>query len=231
MPIQSDFVSVPEAAQRLGVHPSRVRAMVRAGQLEAEKVAGRWLIHRTSLDRRQDADIVEGRPYSAPNAWALLCLSEGRPVHWIDPSALSRLRAKLRSHGLLALAPRLRTRAQRLSFRAHPSALERLPREPGVVKSGVSAASEAGMDIQADDELEAYVSASQVDALVSRYHLEPSERPNLVLHVVADDLPFAWEHCVGRACIAIDLLESDDPRSRRAAKELLERLDFPSGTS
>ena len=95
------------------------------------------------------------------------------------------------------------------------------------MKSGVSAASEAGIDIQAGEELEAYVSAARVDALASRYHLEPSDRPNLVLHVVGDGLPFAWENCVGRACIAIDLLESDDPRSRRAARELLERLEFP----
>ncbi len=98
------------------------------------------------------------------------------------------------------------------------------------MKSGVSAASEAGIDIQAGDELEAYVSAVRAD-LVSRYHPEPSDRPNLVLHVVADDLPFAWQDCVGRACIAVDLLESHDARSRRAAKELLKRLDFPLRTS
>jgi len=201
--------------------------MARAQQLEADKIAGRWLIHRASLDRRQDADIVDGRPYSAANAWALLCLSDGLPVDWVSPSALSRLRSKLRSHGLLALAPRLRARAHRLSFRAHPSALQRIAQEPEVVKSGVSAAFEAGSDIQAAEELEAYVSAARVDALASRYHLEPSDRPNLVLHVVGDDLPFAWENCVGRACIAIDLLESDDPRSRRAARELLERLEPP----
>ena len=227
MSVQNDLVSVPEAAKRLSLHPSRVRAMAHARQLEAEKIAGRWLIRRASLERRQDADIVEGRPYSAANAWALLCLSDGRPVDWVGPSALSRLRGKLRSHGLLALAPRLRARAHRLSFRAHPSALQRIAQEPGVVKSGVSAASRAGIDIQAGRELEAYVSAAQADALAAKYHLEPSDRPNLILHVVGDDLPFVWQNCVGRACIAIDLLESDDPRSRRAAMEFLKRLEFP----
>jgi len=227
MSIQSDLVSVSEAAERLNLHPSRVRAMAHAGQLEAEKIAGRWLIHRASLERRRDADIVDGRPYSPANAWALLCLAESRPVDWVSPSALSRLRSKLRSHGLLALAPRLRARARSLSFRAHPSALRRIAKEPGVVKSGVSAAAEAGMDIQAGEELEAYVSDAQADALVANYHLEPSDRPNLLLHVVGDDVPFDWQNCVGRACIAIDLLESGDPRSRRAAMEFLERLNFP----
>lgn len=95
------------------------------------------------------------------------------------------------------------------------------------MRSGVSAASEAGMDIQAGEEFEAYVSDAQLGSLVAKYHLEPSDRPNLLLHVVGNGVPIDWQNFVGQACIAIDLLESNDPRSRRAAKRFLERLEFP----
>lgn len=227
MTAESQFISVPDAASRLELHPSRVRALVHAHELQAERIAGRWLIHRASLERRQHADVVDGRPYNAANAWAILRLVEGQPVDWVSPSGLSRLRSKLRSQDLLALAPRLRSRAHRMSYQAHPAALRRIAAEPEVVKSGISAALQVGIDIQGGEELEAYVSEASADALVTKYHLDSSDRPNLVLHVVDNDVPVAWRGCVGPACIAIDLLESGNPRSRRAAIEFLKRLELP----
>jgi hypothetical protein len=221
----SNLISVVEAASQLNVHPSRVRAMAHAQQLNAEKIAGRWLIDQASIDHRQESVVVNGRPFDSANAWALLSIAAGHSVDWLSPSALSRLRGKLRNRGLSGLAPRLRARAQPMYLRAHPSVLDRIASEPGVVKAGVSAAAASGIDIQSSDELEAYVSRGRVDSIVVKYHLEPSDRPNVVLRVVADDDPFHWQGRVGPAIAAIDLYESRDPRSRRAAKQFLERFD------
>lgn len=221
MPVHHELISVQEAASRLNVHPSRVRAMAQARQLDAEKVADRWLIDPSSLQRRAESVVAQGRPYSPANAWALLCLAEGEPVDWVSPSALSRLRSKLRSRGLLDLAPRLRARADVMRLRAHPSALPRIGEEPDVVKAGISAARDAGLNIQASEELEAYISRSRLNNILKKYHLAESDQPNVLLRVVDDDESFPWQRCIGPAVVAIDLFESHDPRSRRAARQFL----------
>ncbi len=227
----SGFVSAAEAASKLKVHPSRVRAMAQARQLDSKKIAGRWLIDQASLDRRCDSEVVDGRPYSPANAWALLCLADGRQVDWVGPSALSRLRRKLKSYGLFALAPRLRLRAQVMSFWVHPAVFRRLVMEPDVVKAGAGAAAEYGIDIQASDELDIYIPRRRVDDIVAKYQLKPSDRPNIVLRVVEDDQGFDWRRGVGGALVAVDLFESQDPRSRRAAREFLERFDSSASRS
>ena len=74
--------------------------------------------------------------------------------------------------------------------------------------------------------LEAYVKASMVDALIERYALdERAERPNVILRVVADAFwPFAADaKCAPPLVVAVDLLESEDARSRRAGAELAAR--------
>lgn len=219
---RSDLLSVAEAASRLKVHPSRVRAMAQAQQLDAEKIAGRWLIHRPSIERRLDSRIGDGRPYSPANAWALLCLAEGERVDWVSSSVRSRLRRNLRSDGLHALAPRLRSRAEVMKLRGHPSALRRIASEPDVVESGANAAQQHGIDIRPSEELEAYVPRQLVHEIVAKYYLEPSDRPNVLLRVVADDPRFDWRACIGGALVALDLLESDNLRSQRAARQFLE---------
>lgn len=76
-------------------------------------------------------------------------------------------------------------------------------------------------------EFEGYVNDADLADLAVRYGLdEQAERPNVLLHVVVDaSWPFRRGQCwAGRAVVAVDLLESDDPRSQRAGAELLERL-------
>ncbi len=68
-------VPVSEAASLLHVNPSRVRSMIHAGILDAEKVGDRWLIDRASIERRAAAKAPAGRLLSHANAWALLPLA------------------------------------------------------------------------------------------------------------------------------------------------------------
>lgn len=68
------------------------------------------------------------------------------------------------------------------------------------------------------------IRASDLDQLVARFGLDDkAARPNMVLRVVDDAV---WRFRPGqvaaeRAVVAVDLLESDDPRSMRAGADLL----------
>ena len=57
------IISTAEAARRLNVSPSRVRAMIKAKRLKAMKVGHEWLIDPTSLDAVKDRKV--GRPRKA----------------------------------------------------------------------------------------------------------------------------------------------------------------------
>lgn len=54
MPDLSDYLTVQEAAQRLGFHVNHIRRMRRRGDLEAIKVGATWLITKESIQKYQD---------------------------------------------------------------------------------------------------------------------------------------------------------------------------------
>ena len=95
---------------------------------------------------------------------------------------------------------------------------------PGVVRAGVSASAEHGVGLVVGDEFEGYLRAGDLDEFVERFGLDDqSARPNVLLRVVDDA---AWpfrrgQRAAGRAVVAVDLLESDEPRAQRAGAELL----------
>ena len=221
-----DQVPVSVAADVLGVHPSRVRAMIDKGQLVANKLGGRWFVDRRSLEKKRSRAAVMGRPFGPANAWALLHLSQGRRPEWVSRWELSRLRRRLRENGLQQLAPRLRNRASRELLRAHPSILPRLHEDARLVRSGVSAASDHGIDIVESNELEAYVRVLDFERVVEENYLVPSSNPNVILHV-ADGrwLDPSESRVMDPVVSALDLLEADDEKSRRAGREFLRSLN------
>ena len=75
----------------------------------------------------------------------------------------------------------------------------------------------------ASDFLEAYVPAARIAAIINRYGLDPdAERPNVILRIVDEAVwPFApGMDVASRSVVAVDLLEADDERSRRAGAEM-----------
>src|SRR2546430_15610832 len=92
-------IDVPSAAKRLGVHPSRVRALLVSGDLKGRKLGGRWLVDQYASDVRARSASVNGRAFSPSRAWGFLALLSGEEAPWIEPSARSRVRA------LLAVGP------------------------------------------------------------------------------------------------------------------------------
>jgi excisionase family DNA binding protein len=221
-----DLMAPADAAQQLGVSVRRVYHLIASGQLPAERIGRRLLVERGALDAWDKVRSPGGQPFSPQRAWGLLHLADGEPAPWLDPVSRSKLRAILRDRSLRELRGRLGRRAVRQGLRAHPSDLSRLRDEPGVVRSGVSAAREIGLDLLASDVLDAYVPGQRLDALIRRYRLRPSRDPNVIFRRLPA-LDFGWgsRTVAPAAAVAIDLDEDPDPRSQEAADRALSRYD------
>ncbi len=221
--ISADLVPASEAARLLGLTLQRVRALAADGELPAHKLAGRWFVERPAVERRIRDRKLAGRPYSPRKAWGLIALAEGDSPRWLEPSDRSRLRRRLREHRLEEIVPSLARRARRLELRAHLSDLPRIEEEPDVLRSGVSAGRDHGLEIVAPGIFEAYVPAKRLRQLERHYHLRPSSEPNVVLHVVDGPWPFeAGRRVAPRLAVVLDLLEDDDERTRRAGQRALQ---------
>jgi len=68
----SDYFTVADAATEIGVSQARIRAMIGANQLDADKVAGRWLISSDSVRARRNNVRRGGRPILQRNVWELI---------------------------------------------------------------------------------------------------------------------------------------------------------------
>lgn len=221
-----DALPAADAARLLGLSPQRVRALVAEGALPGRKVAGRWFVDRSAVERRVRDPKLSGRPYSPAHAWGVIALADGENAGWLDSSNRSRLRRLLRERDLRDILPSLARRGRRLELRAHASDLSRIEAEPDVVRSGASAASQHRLEIVAPGVLEAYVPARRLAQLQRRYRLKPSADPNLILHAVEDPWPFASDQRVAPKLAALlDLLDDEDDRSRRAALRALKSYE------
>jgi hypothetical protein len=224
-------VSVPslpvsDAAQHLGVSEQRVRAMISAGSIDAEKIAGAWLIPATSLARLAASRRQGGRPLSATSSWALLSLASGEPVEWASSRVRSRMAAALKDHGLDGAFGKLGRRAARYVYEAHVAELPRLAGSADLMLGGVSAAGAHKLGLQGGDELEAYVAASAIEGVARRHGLVVGGEPNVVLRLVADDIwSIVHRRVAPIAVVLTDLAEHSDARARRVAYDRADRLD------
>ena len=218
-------LGVAEAAAELGVSERRVRQMLGDGQLRGQHVGRAWIIERHALEEVRENRPEVGRPWHAQKAWAFLLLAEGRDVAL---SAVDRSRVSRRVEaGVEQNLGRLRARAQKHSFYAHPSVLEQLIRHPDIVRSGISAIDEYSIDLIAQQVVEGYIRQSDVGGLIEQVALdESSDRPNVILRVVRDDAwPFDAHQAVApKVVVAVDLLDANDERSQRAGRALLAKL-------
>jgi hypothetical protein len=222
-----DALSVPEAAQVLRVDPSRVRALLADGQLDGQKVGGRWLVAGPSLRERERGPHEPGRRLRPANAWAVLALASNEDAPWVSKHERRRLARLLAARGLAGLVGRLgeRSRVERLF--AHPGVLGSLQRARNVVPAGAQAAREQGERLVSGHEADLYVSERGRAALVRRFALEPSDEPNAIIRVLPDGLwPFS-DRRMPLAAVAVDLAELPDARARRIGRALIDRLDSP----
>ncbi len=218
-------LSTAQAAQELSVNSRRVRQLVDAGRLDAQKIGGRLLVDRGSVRRLRDAHREPGRALAPKNAWGLLRLASGEPLRGVDAKSRSRIERYLDDSGDVArVAHRLSRRGEAHFLRGHPRDVAAIASDDRLVLSGASATDHHGFDLVAPGGVEAYVGPALFDDIRRRFFLEPdSVAPNVILRVVS---PAVWNEISGEryapaAAAAIDLLESRNERSRRAGREYL----------
>ena len=238
-------LSVAEAARRLGVHRTRVYALLDTGDLvavpaaAADGEAGPVRIDRASVERWQAAGGVRGGPLTPRNAWALIGLASGdqafaeRCLGLLEhPEELSRTRARLSKQGLEDLAPRLRRRATLVMRRLPWPLRHALEQDPTLVRTGSSAAAAYGWaerlsGSQPDSSwvLDAYLPLAAFSALqeqVNQLDVEDAEdaaagSEPVLLRVVDEPWPFPPHYLLA----ALDLLDYPDLVARRLGSELL----------
>lgn len=221
------MLSVSEVAESLSVSPRRVRQLIESERLEARRFSGVWMIEEAEIADFSRQPRPVGRRWSAAAAWAVLGEANRCVEHDLDGYQRSRAKARLRECGLLDLAPRLAARARKERYFVHPSVVSRLRNESQLVLAGASAAPQVGADLLPGDEVDAYIRESNLQSVVKRYALSSrAENKNVVLRSVDDVCwPFAEnERVASPAIVAVDLLESRDERSRRAAAALIRSL-------
>jgi excisionase family DNA binding protein len=216
-------LTVAEAAERLGMSERAVTQLASSGALEAVKRGSVWWIDADAVARRAREARAAGRPLSPAVAWAVILLASNDPrwralgQHGHQPR---RTREWLRSHELSEEAFRLARRARREAFDAHPSELSRVVARPDVMRTGISAAAEVGLH-GGREEAELYAPEDRRELIMGDHGLEARHGSVLMRWVPAE----IWQHIDGevapRVAVLVDLLEHDDPRARREAREAL----------
>jgi excisionase family DNA binding protein len=219
-------VSVSVAAGRLGIGQQAVRDLIGSGALPARRAGRRtWLIDAADLRRFARRSRSAGRPLSPRSCWAALALAGG----WEPPpmSRSERARARERVAGMARMpAHSLDGRARAVALFGHPGVLQALGDDPRLVLGGVSAAAAHGADIVAPGRVEAYLRADDLEAVRADYALDdaPEAEANVVLRVPQIPWPLPERAIAPAVVVAWDLIDSDEDRSARAGRALLEAV-------
>lgn len=227
-------INVAEASRRLGVNDSRVRQLLRAGELRGRRLGGSWLIPVEEVARRERSEHRSGRPLAPKRAWAVLDLLDGGRAAWLSDPARSQVRrylADLDGPGADGWRAALRRRSRVLEVAAHPAAIERLRRVDGVQQTGLAAVVGRGFDVVdlAESIPELYVAAESWPDLSRSLALHEAAGPNVRIRLPNEIWPFVAPEPLGRpvvgdAVLAADLLEADEPRVVAAGAARLDEL-------
>lgn len=198
------MLSVGVVAERLGVSERRVRALVAAGRLPAERVGRAWLIAPDAL-ALVDGARAPGRPLGSRGAWRELLGEVAAPA--FDASILR---------------ARYRGRARRLVFDA-PDVASAIADEVLAI-GGWSAAMrwDALVDEDAGAAHVVYISDDQHDAWRERHWAVPSPAGRIALRVVGRDVMSRLEadRAVPARVAAVDVAELGGVRVLEAAERL-----------
>jgi excisionase family DNA binding protein len=222
-------LSVRQAAQQLQVTEQEVRRLISAGELAARRFGetGQWQVDATAVAQRAARPPTRSRPWVPAVAWAALWHLSGLPVDWLSRGDLSRLRRRLEGTDPAVLAASTRRRALVEHGRALPEYVDRVISEVGAVRTGVSAAAEAGADLVSTGSADLYCSPRLRASLIARYGIDlASPNPNITLRTPSDDaLPVLTDRtAMPSAVVAVDLFDSLEPRAHRAGHDVLAQL-------
>ncbi|OBA81089.1 hypothetical protein A9W99_14580 [Mycobacterium sp. 1164966.3] len=213
-----EFVTVTEAARRLGVTTRQVQYLAARGDLR--RVA-HGLIDRTSLDRHiATREGSRHRAWSESTAWAVVAILSDLPAPWIGPAQRSRLKSTLRRVSGIELVSRTRARAEVHRYQGHSRAAERLRHE---LVDTSRAAAVLGL-VEAPDRVDGYVASGELGKIVARHALIEDAEGSYTLRATAMDLATVValaEHAPTLA--ALDLAESLDIRERQTGLNFLDK--------
>jgi excisionase family DNA binding protein len=209
-PMGSNLLSLADASVLLGVSSERVRQLVVAGDLPGVRFGNAWAVPRDSVDARRQVSNRRGRPLSARRVWEQIAVGEA------DLSNVSRYRNRGEVH----------------RYEMSGSDLDYLAGHDGVLVSGVAAAVEFGELLQPlGGEADLYVSVEIHEQLASLIAAVPDQLGAVAIRSVPADV---WAGAIAeaksgagrmhapRAAVALDLMESGDPRHWVAADNLIE---------
>lgn len=235
-------ITIPEAAERLGVVPQRVRALAQAGELDAVRARGVWLVDADSLAKRMlltelGVAASSARPWSQPIAWAAMrALDEDNALlAELDRKARYRLRRRLDDPDAAGLLAAVRNRARVIRASVHPSRAAGL-REL-VVPSGITGAGIHGFGLTGDDAVDGYLSADALGGVRRALRIRESDTGAHLLRVVADEWVLQGLEVAPRLAVAADLLDHAtdggvvDGRVVSAVRSLLEAVASAASAS
>jgi excisionase family DNA binding protein len=214
-----------DAAQRLGITPARVRALIRAGHLEAVRLGRDWLIDEQSL-----ALLVERprpathRPFSARVAWAAAQEAAGATSPWVSSSERSRLRGRLRDGSSTDVwRARLARRAASLQrYKIHPGNLAALLSDGRAHEAASNGVGVADLEVMGGSHL-LWCTSGDLESLSRTYGLLHSSSPNVALRCLPAGVVLGTGARVPPLITAVDLCDEGDPRSVRAGERMLAR--------
>ena len=199
----SELVPLAAAADLLGVSVERVRQLVVGGQLPGQRFANVWVVPKDAIAARRHSPGVRGRPLGPRRAWQEILAG---PIDLQRPGRYQR-------------------RANVVRCQMSRADSDSLPDMVGALLGGVRAAIDLGAELAQDDSVDLYLSAKSFHGLDARIAFVPDAAGRVVLRVIDDD---AWnlipEGAVApRNAVALDLLESGDPRHWLAGEHLVDR--------
>lgn len=211
----SAYFTVPEAARELGASEVRVRELIEAKVLAAEKVGGRWLITPESVHSRKRTQRRRGRPLSARALWQL-----------IDSGLIAQLLVEADEPARHNIRVQLVNRAVVRDVYVLPQLVRRIG--PVVAPGGRSLAEAADVPAGTDRrwELDAYVSEEYVDELRrSKLISGVKGSPNVRLRVVDSDGHSWHQSRAGRLLVAwLDLADDGDRAADLTLNALVSEL-------
>lgn len=199
--VKNDLLSLADASRVLGVSVERVRRLVVAGDLPAQRFGNAWAVPRDAVIARQRYARHGGQPLSPSHAWAEIV---GGDINLERPGRYQR-------------------RAEVIRCEMSNAAAGALHRLVGALEGGVAAAIAYDAALVASDERDIYLSRGGYERLDSMLAIAEDALGPIRLRVVDDG---AWALIPGsefapRAAAALDLLDSADPRHWIAAEALI----------
>jgi excisionase family DNA binding protein len=244
-----DWMSVAEAAAKLGLSEPHVRRLAATGALPAHRLSCGWVVSAAAVRDRAHFPPAAGRPLSPAMAWALLHLVDAagpeNPQDATDAPGADRLalgwaaagdrKVRYRLRGLLGSAPAphrwsqwLRRRAEPRRLWVHSGVLDRFTKDQRLRPAGGFAAAASGFGIVAGPPRRFYIDAADVDAVIAHYRGGEQADGQVELMVIPDTVAVAMRPQLGvpvpAAVALVDLLDSADARERHLAIEFVAEI-------